>query len=380
MSDVTVLASLQWGEEKAEAVSSFISEDADIIITSLKGSKVRNEEGEISLHSLSSAIFKKEAMVIVPGGMNIDLDQLKSEYEKVAEIGDPVDNLFIDERANLVLPFHNKSILGAEESKGRRSGLRAGDLLDDDRLPGRLSRVLLSENKMDMYDQVLAKCKEWKLFFADFIIDTVPVIRYALEADQKVVVEATDGFMKDISWASYPLTSFERCSVQSVLEKSAIPPKAVTKTIGVIKSYSESLAECPFPTLFKDGEADSIKIPSTKRGWLDLVAIDYSCFINGVDEICITDLSALDRERIIKVCTGYQIEGEYYSNYPETRKIAVAKPIYAEFEGWMEDTSDVDSWDNLPEKCKAMLKEIEIFVNAEVSMVAVGSEGKIISK
>lgn len=377
MSDVTVLSALQWGMEETASVSSLLSEGADIIITSLKGSTCRNEEGEISLHSLTAAVFNKDAMIIAPGGVNIDLDKLKKDYEKVELLGEAVDNLFIDERANLILPFHNGSVLMAEEAKGRRSGLRAGDLLDDDRLPGRLSRVLLTENRMELYDEVFAKCKEWKLQFADFIIDTVPVIRYAVEADQKIVVESADGFMKDVSWATYPLSSFERCSLQASLERAAIPSRAVTKAIGVAKAYSESAIDCPFPTLLKDGEAKSLTSTSTKRGWLDLVALDYACYINGIDELCITALSELDKEPQLKVCTGYQIEGEYYTNYPETRKISVARPIYAEFEGWLEDISNVDEYEKLPQKCKEYLDEIERFVNLPISLLV---NGKLLSK
>ena len=380
MPNVILATALQWGYENSNRVVDSLSEDADIIMTALKGMKVSSEEGEVSLRYLSSSVFYSDAMTIVPGGMCVDLDGLKKDYDALKSANIDVDSLFIDERANLELPFHNGSLLAAEETKKRRSGLRAGDLLDDERLPMRLSRVLLSENKMELFDDVLEKCKEWKAFFSDYIIDTIPVVRYALEADQKVVIEPSGGFMRDVGWASYPITSFENYSAQSMIEKAAIPPKAVTKTIGIAKAYSEATQDAIFPTQFKDGECASIERNGQKLGWLDCIALDYSVYINGVDEMCITNLGAFDNVSSIKVCTGYQIEGEYYSNYPETRKYASARPIYAEFEGWMEDTSSVQNWDELPEKCKEMLKEIGTFINAEITMVSMHDDGPIIKK
>ena len=378
MPNVILATSLQWGYENSDIIVSSLSEDADIIITALKGMKMKSEEGEVSLRYLSSSVLKSDAMTIVPGGLCVDLDGLKNDYESLTKANINVESLFIDERANLILPFHNSSSLASEESKMRRSGLRAADLLNEERLPMRLSRVLLSENRMDLYDDILAKCKKWRLFFSDYIIDTVPVIKYALEADQKVVVEPLGGFMRDLSWAAYPTTSFEKVSNQAMLERAAIPHKAVSKAIGIAKAYSESPQDTPLPTLFKAEECPSIERNGQKLGWLDLVALEYGVYINGIDELCITNLSSLDDVPSIKVCTGYQIEGEYYPNYPETGKYSSARPIYAEFEGWMEDTSSIKEWDSLPEKCKAILKEIGNFINAEITMVSVGNDNTII--
>lgn len=369
MADITLLSALQWGEEDAVLLSDYLSEDADIIITALKGMKKENEEGAISLHLLTPAVFRKEAMTIIPGGMCVDLDVLKKDYEALSEKGFDVDSLFIDERTNLVLPFHNGSGVSAEFSKMRRSGLRAGDLLDDERLPGRLSRVLMTENRMDLYYEVMKKCKEWKLFFADYIIDTVPIIRYAAEADQKVIIEADGGLMKDVSWGTYPMTASFRNSAASMLEKAGLPPKAVTRTIGVAKAISERADDGPIISAFTK---------EAKKGWIDCVALDYACFINGVDTLCITDLDALDQEPQIKVCTGYMIEGEYYSNLPESRKQDNARAIYAEFEGWMTDTRAISKWSDLPEKCIELINQIGTYVNAEVGYISTG--GRIIAK
>ena len=369
MADVTLIAALQWGDENAEQAASILSEDAEIIITSLKGAKVKDEEGEISLHSLSSAILKNDKMVIVPGGAIANLDAILSDFKVLEKKGIIVDNLFIDERCHIALPGFD-----AEEQKRKGLGLRAADLLDDGALSSSLSNLLRFHNRLDCLEELLDKCRAWKLTFSNYIIDTVPVVKYAIKEDQKVLVEALDGFMRDISWSSYPYTAYEGCSVQSSLERAAIPPKAVTRTLGVMNAFPKTEVGTPLPTRLK-GEDDK----QDALGWIDAVALEYACYINGVDEICITGLSALDEIERLKVCTGYQIEGEYYPILPETRKLSLAKPIYAEFEGWKEDTAKIKRWDDLPEKCKLFLDELGTFLNAKISMILT-DEGKILGK
>ena len=198
------------------------------------------------------------------------------------------------------------------------------------------------------------------------------VLRALKEGDKAVIGNATGCL--EVSTFMYPYTAYEGCSVQSSLERAAIPPKAVTRILGVMNAFSKTEVGTPLPTRLK-GEDDK----QDALGWIDAVALEYACYINGVDEICITGLSALDEVERLKVCTGYQIEGEYYPILPETRKLSLAKPIYAEFEGWKEDTAKIKRWDDLPEKCKLFLDELGTFLNAKISMI-LADEGKILEK
>lgn len=107
-------------------------------------------------------------------------------------------------------------------------------------------------------------------------------------------------------------------------------------------------------------------------GWFDAVAADYACYMNGVTDVALTKMDVLDTFEKIKVCTGYMIDGEYYSYLPETLLQERAKPIYEEFDGWMEDTSKCRTWDELPEKAKAYVLALEKLMNTKITYISVG--------
>lgn len=109
-------------------------------------------------------------------------------------------------------------------------------------------------------------------------------------------------------------------------------------------------------------------------GWLDLVAADYACYMNGVTDLALTKLDVLDSFEKIKVCTGYMIDGEYYSYLPDTAYQERAKPVYETFDGWMCDTTGCRTWDELPQKAKDYVLEIEKRLNTHITYISVGPE------
>ena len=109
-------------------------------------------------------------------------------------------------------------------------------------------------------------------------------------------------------------------------------------------------------------------------GWFDAVAADYACYMNGVTDVALTKLDVLDTFETIKVCVGYMINGEYYTNLPETRLQDIAKPIYEEYEGWMEDTTKCRTWESLPEKAKKYILALEEKMNTHITYISVGPE------
>lgn len=109
-------------------------------------------------------------------------------------------------------------------------------------------------------------------------------------------------------------------------------------------------------------------------GWLDGVSADYAVYMNGVTDVCLTKVDVLDTFKTIKVCTGYMIDGEYVTHLPDTALQEKAKPVYKEYEGWMEDTTHCRTWSSLPEKLKAFILDIEKLIGAPVTIISVGPE------
>ena len=227
-------------------------------------------------------------------------------------------------------------------------------------------------------------CRKWKERFGSYIIDSAPVVREAVESGKKILLEGQLGIMRDNDWGIYPYTTSSNPTVAGACNGAGIPPKAIDKVFGVIKAYSTSVGGGPYMTELFDETGEKLRSiggefgATTGRprrcGWLDLVAADYACYMNGVTDLALTKLDVLDSFETIKVCTGYMIEGEYYSHLPDTLYQEKAKPIYEDFKGWLCDTSKCRTWEELPENARNYILEIEKRLNTHITYISVGPE------
>ncbi|MBR1918616.1 MAG: adenylosuccinate synthase [Spirochaetales bacterium] len=417
MSNVTAVIGVQWGDEGKGRVVDYLAKDAEIVIRFQGGDNaghtVINELGKFALHIIPSGVFNQDTMNIVGAGTVVNFDTMLGEIENIEKTaGIEVKNIFIDRRAHLIMPYHCL-LDGAEEAKrsegqkigttkrgigpcysdkASRSGIRAGDLLDEEWLRMRLEMALPRKNRdLEYYglktftvDEIMAKCKAWKDRFGDYIIDTVPIVREAVESDKKILLEGQLGIMRDNDWGIYPYTTSSNPTAAGAANGSAVPPSKIGKVVGVIKAYSTSVGGGPYMTELFDEDGQKLRDlgheygATTGRprrcGWLDLVAADYACYMNGITDLALTKLDILDTFPVIKVCTGYMIEGEYYNHLPDTLFQEKAKPIYEEFEGWMSDTSKARKWEDLPQRAQEFVLMVEKKLGTRITYVSVGPE------
>ena len=414
---VNCVVGLQWGDEGKGRIVDYLAQDADMVIRYQGGDNaghtVVNEYGKFGLHILPSGIFNPETMNIVGAGTVVNFDRMHQEITDIeGKIGRKLDNIFVDVRAHIILPYH-MALDGAEEGKraekdkigttkrgigpcyqdkAARSGIRAGDLLNPEFLRKRLEAVLGKKNReleyygLDTYtlDELLEKCEGWKKEFGDHIIDTTSVVREAVENDRKILLEGQLGIMRDNDWGIYPYSTSSNPTSSGACNGAGIPPRAINKVYGVAKAYSTSVGGGPYMTELFDSDGEKLRDigheygVTTGRprrcGWFDAVAADYACYMNGVTDVCLTKIDVLDTFEKIKVCTGYMIDGEHYSNLPDTSLQEKAKPIYTEFEGWMEDTTQCRTWESLPEKCRKYILEVEKLIGSPITLISVGPE------
>ncbi len=417
MSNVTAVIGVQWGDEGKGRVVDYLAKDAQIVIRFQGGDNaghtVINDLGKFALHIIPSGVFNQDTMNIVGAGTVVNFDTMLGEIENIEKTAKiEVKNIFIDRRAHLIMPYHCL-LDGAEEAKrsegqkigttkrgigpcysdkASRSGIRAGDLLDENWLRMRLEMALPRKNRdLEYYglktftvDEIMAKCKAWKDRFGDYIIDTVPIVREAVESDKKILLEGQLGIMRDNDWGIYPYTTSSNPTAAGAANGSAVPPSKIGKVVGVIKAYSTSVGGGPYMTELFDEDGQKLRDlgheygATTGRprrcGWLDLVAADYACYMNGITDLALTKLDILDTFPVIKVCTGYMIEGEYYNHLPDTLFQEKAKPIYEEFEGWMSDTSKARKWEDLPARAQEFVQMIEKKLGTKITYVSVGPE------
>ena len=229
-----------------------------------------------------------------------------------------LNNLFIDVRAHLIMPYH-RLLDGAQEraksekaqigttgrgigpchsDKATRSGLRAGDLHDLERARTRLEMLLPQKNReLAFYglpeadiEELMALLEKWAGTYRDMIIDTLPVVRDAYETGQKILLEGQLGVMRDLDWGIYPYTTSSSPTSGGAAIGSGLGPRRIDEVVGVTKVYSTSVGGGPFMTELFDEDGEKLRAigkefgATTGRprrcGWFDAVATEFSCWIN----------------------------------------------------------------------------------------------------
>ena len=415
--NVNAVVGVQWGDEGKGRIVDYLASDAELVIRFQGGDNaghtVINEYGKFGLHILPSGVFNPDTMNIVGAGTVVNFDRMKEEIDNIKKsAGLDIQNVFIDERAHIIMPYH-MALDGAEEGrrsekdkigttkrgigpcysdKAARTGIRAADIMDEETLEKRLAAILPRKNReLEYYgletvklEDMLALAAKWRKEFGDHIIDTVPIVRDAVEEGKKILLEGQLGIMRDNDWGIYPYSTSSNPTAAGACNGAGIPPRAITKVVGVAKAYSTSVGGGPYMTELFDADGEKLRDigheygVTTGRprrcGWFDAIAADYACYMNGITDIALTKLDVLDTFEKIKVCTGYMIDGEYYRNLPETRLQERAKPIYEVFDGWMSDTTGCRTWESLPEKAKTYILALEKLMNTHITYISVGPE------
>ncbi|WP_320128242.1 adenylosuccinate synthase [uncultured Sphaerochaeta sp.] len=416
MNNVTSIVGAQWGDEGKGRIVDYLAVHSDMVIRYQGGDNaghtVINDKGKFALHIIPSGIFNPETINIVGAGTVVNFDTMASELDSIATKGVVVENLFIDKRAHIIMPYHCM-LDGAEENsksknwqigttkrgigpcysdKASRSGIRAVDLLDPERLEKRLLMALPRKNRdLAFYglpevtlEDMMALCAKWRERFGDKIIDTVPVVRQAYEDGKKILLEGQLGVMRDLDWGIYPYTTSSSPTSGGATVGAGLAPSRIDEVIGVAKVYATSVGGGPFMTELLDETGERLRISGgefgattgrpRRTGWFDGVAADYSCWINGFTGIALTKLDILDTFEKIKVSVAYRINGEIVKQLPETALQEIAEPIYEEYDGWMCDTSKARKWEDLPKNAQIYCKRLGELVGAPIKYISVGPE------
>ncbi|HKL60129.1 MAG TPA: adenylosuccinate synthase [Sphaerochaeta sp.] len=416
MSNITSIVGAQWGDEGKGRIVDYLAVNSDIVIRFQGGDNaghtVINEHGKFALHIIPSGIFNPATTNIVGAGTVVNFDTMKTELDSIATKGVVVNNLFVDVRAHLIMPYHCMLDGAQEQSKSQkmqigttkrgigpcysdkatRSGIRAADLLDFDRLKNRIEMALPQKNRELSYfglpevtvEEMLALCTKWKDQFGDKIIDSVPLVRQAYEDKKKILLEGQLGIMRDLDWGIYPYTTSSNPTAGGATSGAGIAPSRISEVIGVAKVYSTSVGGGPFMTELLDETGKKLQDigkeygATTGRprrcGWFDAVAADFSCWINGFTSIALTKLDVLDTFDKLKVCVAYRVNGEIIKHLPETALQEIAEPIYEEYDGWMSDTTEARTWEDLPKNAQIYCKRLSELVGAPIKYVSVGPE------
>ena len=345
-------------------------------------------------------------------GMAIDPKQMLEELDGLEARGIKNYQLFVSNRAHIVLPYH-KALDGAyEDFKGdkkigttkkgigpcyadkiNRIGIRIADLVDPVVFKDVLKQTLNIKNmELEMlgqepfdFDSIYNEYIEYGKRIKPYVCDTSLLLEEEIEKGSRVLFEGAQGVMLCVDHGTYPYVTSSSPTGVSVPVNTGISPRYIDNILGICKAYNTRVGEGPFPTEIEGDLANYIRERGheygtvTKRprrvGWLDCVALNYARRVSGINYLSLMLFDVLSGLDKVKICYKYELDGKYINTIPATlAEYERCKPVYLELDGWKEDITKVTSFDELPENAKAYIRKIEELTKTEIVIFSVGPD------
>ncbi len=417
-----VILGAQWGDEGKGKIVDVLSEKFDIVARYAGGHNAGHtviiEGKKIVLQLIPCGVLRPECKGVIGNGVVFDPAAFLAEVKKLKDAGLPAydpaaKQLFISNRAQVILPYHRMIELAAETAPGRqtigttrrgigpayedkihRNGLRVVDLLNTSLLRTHINNACHEKNTIahalfgtepldpkQMYEEYVRYAEQ----IAPFVTDTAQLLNEALDAGQNVMFEGAQGALLDIDHGTYPFVTSSSSTAGGAVTGTGVGPTRIGTVIGVTKAYVTRVGEGPFPTqdfgvmgelLAKRGnEFGAVTGRPRRCGWLDLPLLRYSNMINGTEWLVVTKMDVMDECDEIPVCTGYKIDGKVTDVIPADmvgfKKI---EPVYTTLKGWKSPTEGIVEFDKLPQLAQDYLHFIEKESGAKIGMVSTGPD------
>ena len=421
-----VVLGAQWGDEGKGKIVDVLSDNFEVVARYAGGHNAGHTVAisgkKFVLQLIPCGILRQESQAVIGNGVVLDPFALMKEVTTLRnaglEVAGPGDkgsaaNLFISNRAHVILPYHRMIELGAENAPGRvkigttsrgigpayedkmsRRGLRVADLLDKALLKKHIQNACHEKNAIahalfngeaidpdEMYEQYATIADR----IAPFVADTALLLNRAIKAGKSVMFEGAQGTMLDIDHGTYPFVTSSSATSGGASIGTGVPPTSISSVIGVTKAYCTRVGEGPFPSEIpgelgevvrkKGNEYGAVTGRPRRCGWIDLPLLRYSNMINGTGWLVVTKLDVLDELAEIPVVVGYKIDGKVIEEIPAQdsgyRKI---EPITTILPGWQQETFGTTEHDKLPKKAQDYLRFIQKESDATIGMVSTGPD------
>ncbi|KAJ7620590.1 AMPSase 1 [Mycena polygramma] len=415
----TVVLGSQWGDEGKGKLVDILAADADICARCAGGNNaghtivvpVNGVRTTFAFHLLPSGLVNPSCTGLIGNGVVVHVPSFFDELDALQAQGlDCTGRLFVSDRAHLVFDFHQivdglkevelggssigttkKGIGPAYSGKASRSGLRVHHLFDPTTFADKFRKLV--ENRFKRYGHFeydtegeILRYQTLAARLKPYVIDSVVYLHEALAAGKRVLVEGANAAMLDLDFGTYPFVTSSATTVGGVCTGLGLPPRAIGRTIGVVKAYTTRVGGGPFPTeqlndvgmhLQNVGREVGVTTGRARRcGWLDLVVLRHSCLINGYDSLNLTKLDILDGLPEIQVAVAYKDkDGAVLPGFPaDLGVLAQVEVEYVTLPGWDESIVQVRRYEDLPEKCRKYVEFIEEFLKVPVEWIGVGPE------
>lgn len=387
----------QWGDEGKGRVVDYLAASAPFVVRFSGGANaghtIVHEGRTYRLHLIPSGVLYPNTVVALGVGMVIDPVALFRELDELETAGvDWKGRVRVSDRAHIVLPGYGerdreldgrrrrpigttgRGIGVAYAQKAARDGLRVADLFD----PG--VRDLVDDKGWEMIEEYRERLRPLRIDLVEYM---------AHHATQNVLLEGAQGILLDLDFGTYPFVSSGMSAAAGAAVGAGIGPRAIDRVVGVFKAYSTRVGNGPFPSEFRadrdGGLEDLIRTrgheygATTGRprrcGYLDLFALRYAVRGNSIDSLVMTHLDVYDVLDQIRVCVGYEVDGERLEAFPASlHALERAEPILKSFDGWKCSVSDAQRFDDLPDAARRYVDSIAEFVGVPIEIVTVGSD------
>ncbi len=417
MANVVVVGT-QWGDEGKGKIVDWLSERADVIARFQGGHNAGHTlvigEEVFKLHALPSGVVRGGKLSVIGNGVVLDPWHLVKEIETVRAQGVDIspETLMIAENTPLILPVHGeldraresqntvakigttgRGIGPAYEDKVGRRAVRVADLADDATLERRVDRLLVHHDAlrrglgMDPIDRdaLLASLREVAPEILKYAAPVWKVLNDAKREGRRILFEGAQGALLDIDFGTYPFVTSSNVIAGQAATGTGIGPGSIDFVLGIVKAYTTRVGEGPFPTeLFDDdgqrlGERGHEFGTTTGRkrrcGWFDAVLVRQTCATSGVTGLALTKLDVLDGFDELKICTGYELDGEVLDYLPTAADLqARVTPVYETLPGWSDSTAGARSWSDLPGEAVKYVRRIEELIRTPVALLSTSPE------
>lgn len=406
----------QWGDEGKGRFVDLLAEQADYVIRYQGGNNaghtVYANGVEYKLRTVPSGVISGK-VCLIGNGVVLDPADFIDELNYLKDKGLIIKDLYISDRAHLIMPYHReldrlkeaklgslkigttcKGIGPCYTDKAARVGLRVCDLMDKEVFATKLKKVLCDKNDEIVklyggeplsYEKIYEEYMGYAEILRPMVANTAVMADEALKAGKKLMFEGAQGMLLDIDLGTYPYVTSSHPSAAGVPAGIGLGPQCVSRVLAIVKAYTTRVGEGPFVTELLDETGEAIREKgheygvrtgrARRCGWLDLVVLKHSIRSSGITDFALSRMDTLGGFDTVKICTGYEYEGKVVNDYPASlTELSKMKPIYTEFKGWTDDLSDIRSYDELPEEAKTYVKFIEDNTGVPVSMIGVGPE------
>jgi adenylosuccinate synthase len=413
-----VVLGAQWGDEGKGKIVDVLSERFSAVARYAGGHNaghtVIHGSQKFVLQLIPCGVLRPGCKGVIGNGVVLDPIAFLKEVAKLRGLGVEVDDqLFVSNRAQVILPYHRMIELAAESAPGRkrigttsrgigpayedkmaRSGLRIVDLLNTSLLRQHIEAACGEKNAIahalfgtdplepeKMYEEYAAAAEEVR----PFVTDTGRMLHKIIAEGGSVMFEGAQGTMLDIDHGTYPFVTSSSATAGGAATGTGVGPTAIGTVISVTKAYVTRVGEGPFPTEIHEPIGDQIRARGNEYGavtgrprrcgWLDIPLLRYSNQVNGAEWLVVTKMDVLDELEEIPICVGYDVDGKVSDEIPaDVQGLERIKPVYTTLKGWRSSTEGITEFEKLPKAAQEYLRFQERESGAKIGMVSTGPD------